>query len=224
MEVQNTEINQTPNSNPNAMSLPENRDSRKKLFLITGGIILLIILFSSIVYFLGHQNGKTSNSPTSTETNQITNTETATEETSPTPPPDINTYYTNTTMDFSFTLPENFEIISENSGEVIFGAKSIATEDLIPYLTIYKDAEIPYQSFAKCEPSPKAGCGDTSDYTLNEYASDYTKVFNHDASYDLVTINDPKNTNGPKQIKMIVAGGGLPQTFIQILDSFKFLK
>jgi len=220
--MENQTVDQNPSADTQTTNINTSHNLNKKLILTIGGVILLIIISILSAYYLGTQkNNNITNSPAS---NSDTNSQNVDETPIASPSPMNSNNYTNSSMNFSLNLPENYEVISENPNEVIFGVKPIYAEKPIPYLTISKNSTITYKTLQSCNPTPKPGCGDTTSYSLDGYKADYTKVFNIDASYDEVTITDPSNTQGPEQLKMIVAGPSLPQAFEKILESFTFIK
>jgi hypothetical protein len=132
--------------------------------------------------------------------------------------------YTNMPHNFSIRYPESYQLIEENSEKVTFGFRSTPADDLFPYLTIsfspkYKPIDIP-----KCDGiSQKFPCVSTSPSSSDSLINNVDiqkfdiKTGLVDSDYRIVQIID-KNI----EFQMYVAGGGLSNSFDQILSTFKF--
>lgn len=91
MNQQDTQINKnSPDVNPQLIT--ENGGSKNKTFyIIIGGIVILIFLFSIAAFFLGKYNAKTSSSELLAETNQRANVQiTIAPTNNPSPKPDLD--------------------------------------------------------------------------------------------------------------------------------------
>ncbi|KKR72499.1 hypothetical protein A3A55_00760 [Candidatus Roizmanbacteria bacterium RIFCSPLOWO2_01_FULL_40_14] len=203
---------------------PTEPSHHKPLKLIL--IIIGILLGSAILVF----EYQSINQPNNVETWP---TPVPQESISPTPEVSylLNSWtYMNDSIGFSMQIPERYELIKETEDMVSFGFSPNPNDKPIPYLTITTTDLTEYDELVNCQDdSAKSPCL-TSPYQGQEGSVEFVDLggknaasfyLHYGADSDFHTV---QTTEDPRiELEMNVAGGGLDQTFDQILSTFRFL-
>jgi len=148
----------------------------------------------------------------------------------PDPTADWKTF-NSTDFGIEFKYPDPYEIISNTSKTIVLGFKDTTGAGPFPYLTISKQKTINYSILKTCSPDQTTntpclasiGSGYQDEEIINskldevESVSFITSEGPETLYYIVQTVEEPS-----LELKMNVAGGGLGNTFEQILSTFKF--
>ncbi len=127
--------------------------------------------------------------------------------------------YSQPALYFSFRYPENYNIISEEPRKVVLGFSSPSDDTLIPYLTVTMDGSSSYEKLTNCIKDSVIPCVKNKESITvnNEAATSVSITGGVDYAYSVVTL--PGNPS--IELSMNVAGGGLSQTFSNILSTVR---
>jgi len=131
--------------------------------------------------------------------------------------------YTNSDFGISIEIPSNYAVLTQLPTKIVLGIKQGGDSE--PIITLNKTYETSYQSFPLCSKSPNTfPCKETEviSTTIDKKNVDIVRISNGADSLDeLISIPDPENTK-IKEIKMSVAGGGLPAIFDHLKNTLQF--
>lgn len=140
--------------------------------------------------------------------------------------------YTNTEYNYEFKYPTSYSLIKENSNGVTFGFSLTPDAPIFPYLTVSTTNLTDLSSLKPCPTEDtQILCLDSGKKWGQEQDISNTTVGSHKAksfylfrfvpdeqNYHVIQLEAPQKL----EFKMLISGGGIDQTFSQILSTFKF--